>query len=578
MVWPSSNIMTRNDVVMKIIKARCKIAEQRADRQQKSDFVVNYRGHRKPVDNDKDIEICSLFPPRNKWCHIGRARIAMDSMQRNALRLKYTYLKAARHGSTEQWYVNLCKYADDILRIFYHDEPSLPAPKVGVIKKKDDDKKMMVTCRPVCTFEFKVKIMLSLLNRFLTNVFDPYFHNCSYAFRMPMEGLLKMQHQNAVVALQNFRKSHKGQNLYVAECDMQKFYDTIDHDIIKRRLAILLHYAVRDGRMSLEDSKLARKWMWAYIDCFDFRHHVLVHNKKKADHPFWNGIERKDGYSIKIEWIDKENYLGKPCLGVPQGGPLSGLIANVVMHFVDNDVITAMDDSDMIYLRFCDDMILVGADELNTKRVLEIYAASIGKSLLFAHPNKGENYSRMSEFWNGKTRGPYIWGEKGKTVFPWVTFVGFDMNWEGCLRIRKGSFKKQMDKQNKIVNDVLREYSQKAKSPRYCKQSIMLSLKSRLMCMSVGRVTIWNYRAHNNKHSWMQAFSILDENPWSSAQMSLLDRHRQVVLSRASKYLNGIECPAIRKYDEDEFDASQRFVYTGCPFSYFGQAFKYRNN
>ena len=281
MVWSSSIIMTRNGVVMKIIKARCKIAEQRADRQQKSDFVVNHREHRKPVDNDKDIEICSLFPPRNKWCNIGRARTSMDSMQRNALRLKYTYLKAARHGSTEQWYVNLCKYADDILRIFYHDEPSLPAPKVGVIKKKDDDKKMMVTCRPVCTFEFKVKIMLSLLNRFLTKVFDPYFHNCSYAFRMPMEGLLKMQHQNAVVALQNFRKSHKGQNLYVAECDMQKFYDTIDHDIIKRRFSILLHHAVRDGRMSLEDSKLARKWMWAYIDCFDFRHHVLVHNKKK---------------------------------------------------------------------------------------------------------------------------------------------------------------------------------------------------------------------------------------------------------------------------------------------------------
>ena len=98
------------------------------------------------------------------------------------------------------------------------------------------------------------------------------------------------------------------------------------------------------------------------------------------------------------------------------------------------------------------------------------------------------------------------------------------------------------------------------------------------MCMSVGRVTIWNHRAHDNKHSWMQAFSILDENRWTSVQMSLLDRHRQVVLSRASKYLNGIECPAVRKYDEDEFDASQRFVYTGCPFSYFGQAFKYRNN
>ena len=93
---------------------------------------------------------------------------------------------------------------------------------------------------------------------------------------------------------------------------MQKFYDTIDHDIIKRRLAILLHHAVRDGRICLEDSKLARKWMWAYIDCFDFRHRVLVHNKKKSDHPFWNEIERKDGYSIKIEWIDKANYLGKP--------------------------------------------------------------------------------------------------------------------------------------------------------------------------------------------------------------------------------------------------------------------------
>ena len=69
---PSSTFIDRDQVVMKLIKYRCKLAERQAERDQKNEFIsrqsLNNRGGKL---ND---ELCECFPPRKCWCGIGRGK------------------------------------------------------------------------------------------------------------------------------------------------------------------------------------------------------------------------------------------------------------------------------------------------------------------------------------------------------------------------------------------------------------------------------------------------------------------------------------------------------------------------
>lgn len=583
-----SSFINRDLVVMKLIKERCKLADKQSDRDQKDEFINRWdlKAHPKPSDTERDIR--SLFPPRKRWCGLGKKRVNLDAVSRNLLRLKYTYFKAKENGSTELWYEKLCDFADGIVRIAENTDGGVCPPNVTVIEKKTYKDKCLIECRPICTFDLKLKIIYSLLNRYLTALFDSYFYDCSFAFRLPCNEGYSLQHLNAVVKVRDYRKAHLSSSLYVAECDMQKFYDTISHAVIKTRFSLLLHKAKKDGKIMTKDAKLVKQWFFRYVDSFNFPEHVYCHNKKNSSHAFWRKIHNPDGYACKIKWIEKNDF-GKGYshfmrnvrkrkwhVGVPQGGALSGLIANIVMHSVDRSVYQAMDGKDILYCRFCDDMILMGPQFDNVKNVFDAYNIAVRKSRLFPHPNKPLNIKHMKEFWKGKTRGPYEWKEKGETAYPWITFVGFDVNWKGNIRIRQASFKRQIEKQNKITNDLLVPYA-KHKTPRYCAGTIKTSLISRLIGMSVSRVKLWDYQDNPNIHSWMSAFSILDENPWSARQLKALDRHRQVVLARASKKLLTIKCTNKKKDNNPRENQRERFMYYGCPFSYYGQCFKYKS-
>lgn len=573
-------------VVRQLIKVRCKFADKKSKQDQRDEFVNSWDlpKHKAKVTGLQK-EIYDLFPPRKQWCHIGKERKDLDNIARNKLRLEHTYLRAKHSHIKDEWYSKLCHYADSIVKMADDTKKGIAKPNVTVIEKKRPKGKNIIECRPVCSFHLKLKIVLSLLNKYLTDLFDQYFHECSYAFRTLKPGEETMQHLNAVKAINKYRNQHVGKTLYVAECDMQKFYDTINHNIIKTRFAILLNRAKHDGRISHEDAKSVRRWFFMYIDCFDFLADINVYNNKVSNaNPFWKNIKNKGNLKCVIKWVDNKSIKRaqakrkKGRVGVPQGGPLSGLVANIVMHDVDKEVIREIGGNDVLFCRFCDDMILIGNNERKVTKVLDIYKQAIKDSKLIAHPKEPllKDGEGMKSFWKGKTRGPYAWGEKGKNIFPWITFVGFDINWKGNLRIRKSSFKKQIAKQNKVANSIIYPYT-KGKRPRYCSGTIMASLTSRLIGMSVGRVSLWDYKDNKNVKSWMSAFHILDENPWSAKQLKALDRHRGVVIARAKKALANITCTNKKK--EVDYRSNQRdgFTYIGSPFSYYGQCFKYKH-
>lgn len=581
-----SDYFSRDMVIKLLVRKRCKYADKQADIAQRSEFIIYPKNINSETSNtsvtkrqsDKII-IYSLFPARSKWCHLGRSRTQMDSVKRNETKLYNTYLSAKKQNSTEQWYVDLCNFADQIVYMGYNPGISIPSPTVHVLEKKRNNDSII--CRPVCSFSLKVKIVLSLLNKYLTNVLDEYFLDCSLAFRKPTPERGNFQHLNAVKIIKQYREKYIGESLFVAECDLQKFYDTIDHNIIKSRFNQLINKVKKKEKISHSELKIVKKWFYCYVDCFDFYNNVYRLNKYDSMHKFWHSIPNREGKKCEIEWISKFVVKGKYMiskrkrLGVPQGGPLSGCIANIVMHYVDKAIIKSIGEKDILYIRYCDDMILVGNDKDKVAEVFGVYRDVISKSKLHAHSEHNMTTNKMADFWKGKTRETYEWNQKGENIFPWITFVGFDINWNGNLRIRKSTYKKQIVKQHNVCWELLKQY-RNGRSPRYCAATIRASLLSRQIGMSVGRVNLWNYLNNPNIHSWASAFSILDENKWSAKQLKALDRHRQKVLHRTDCFLANLECPAVKKNTERKDNPNINLFYSGKPYSYYGQCFTYK--
>ena len=193
---------------------------------------------------------------------------------------------------------------------------------------------------------------------------------------------------------------------------------------------------------------------------------------------------------------------------------------------------------------------------------------AIENSKLFPHKQESK---RSIDFWEGKTREPYMWGKKDGDVDvrPWVTFVGFDCNWNGDLRIRKKTLHKEISKQYTTVKNIL-STSNRLKCTR---KSTLGYIKQRLVAMSVGLVNSHNYTHNQHVHSWMKAFMILEENKWTKWQLKHLDRCRMMAIYKASRILQNKE-EGLEHHNGELHSNVPRYL--GKMFSYYGQCFTYR--
>lgn len=572
-------------VIRKLISYRCKIAEN-VSKKESIYSLVNEK-FSQPSKN-KNIEfIYSLFPPRSKWATISyNKRRNLNQVERNKLALLYTVRKMEQLDIKEDWFRRLSEYSESIVRKGLCKSYKFEKPNVSAIVK--NSKSNPIECRPVCNFKLDDKLILSLYNKCLTNLFDKYFYKDSYAFRVPVGNPTKLAHLNAVSRIKEFRKKNPG-TLFVAEYDMKKFYDTIDHSIIKQRFCQLLRKPKQEGIINLEEYRKLKSIMYSYIDCFNFYNDIYKYQDQQ-NHPIWKGIKDSSGKKKVIEWIESDiqshqNKIKYPTityykhfLGVPQGGALSGLIANIIMHKIDMKLKKYWENNpEFCYIRFCDDMIMIGKNKEFVNKAFDEYSVCLEDTKLYRH-NPGNNKSlRARDFWEGKTKKTYKWGVEDKESARWITFVGYDYNWEGDTRIRKKSLEKEKKKQYEKYNEIVSLFSKKINgegvTSKWSPGFLINSLVRRLIGMSVGRVPIWDYKNYDNQYCWASAFTELTDNRWSRKQLKQLDHTREKNISRIRKFVkSGI------KYDikGNEFNHGKKltFDYYGKPFSYYGQCLK----
>lgn len=561
-----------------LCKLRCKVAFKR----HKKHYYFDHLKDQKIKDNDDDLFLMSLFPPRRKWLKLkpslrnDKNGFPKTSTERNMISLKLTVNYFRANDPTSPFLKRLDFYIERIQEYFCKGDITLENPNVIPVFKKEENGENI--CRPLSTYGLTEKIILSITNKYAVDVFNDIFKDNGYAFKAKKDIGKEFRAPNHIDAFQeiiDFKAKYPNQVIWGAECDMSKFFDTVNHSFVIKRFDqfIKLKY-FRKYRQ--EDLSLLRHILKEYLGSYTFNKYV---RSLSSDQDYFKQYQIENG---KFDWVEKEflaegfyTNLNKAKIGIPQGGALSGFIANLLLHDADCKVIKEL-DKDSLYLRFCDDMIILSLNKETCERSYTAYTNSLRRNRLIVHKHVGPHFENLKNFWDSKSKLCYRWAsDETKNTF-WVGFVGLEINFFGEIRIRRSTLKKELKKQA----DLLLEMKQllKNKKRKSSPSSILGSLQKRLISMSVGRVDLWNYQKYPNEMSWTKGFKILNDNVHARTQLKSLDRSRSLKIHKLVKFIE-------KKYsvdktskeedvDNDQDIKSYQIKHNGKPYSYYYNVLK----
>ncbi|MBC2318514.1 group II intron reverse transcriptase/maturase, partial [Listeria booriae] len=156
----------------------------------------------------------------------------------------------------------------------------------------------------------------------LTPIFDKQFHDNSYGFRP------KRYAEMAILqALENMNEGYG----WLVDIDLERFFDTVHHD----RLMNIVARTVTDGDVI----SLVRKFLVS-------------------------GVMVQDEYQETI-------------IGTPQGGNLSPLLSNIMLHELDKELA----NRDLRFVRYADDCLIFVKSDMAARRVMRSVSKFIEEKL-----------------------------------------------------------------------------------------------------------------------------------------------------------------------------------------------------
>lgn len=549
-----------------IIKILCKKRALAAKKIHDSHFLRNISPGAMDPHRSSLKKIYDLFPPRKEWIRLNlqeRNRRQTHSVEINAIQLERTIFRAKKRyrSKTHQpsWLVKLDSFVSDLKNSALNLSSGYYIPKPTIYPIPKDKKRLEF--RPISSFELKDLIIISQYSKYLTNCFDQLFLDCSYAFRSNINSSIIFNHHKAVRDIMRFNAS-RGDSIFVAECDIKKFYDCVNHRVLMEKFKSLVSRAKKD--LSLEVDFRAVNMFELYLNCFSFNRDVVEREEEiLSTAGFRNG---------KIPWVPKEELLSvgsNPDLdeiGVPQGGALSCLIANIILDSVDYTIMNS-GESNFFYARFCDDMVIMHADESKCHEMFKLYRKSLSEVKLVSHdPESLLSYNAL--FWTKKSKLPYPWRENKKhvsgtkTSVPWLSFVGYQVRYDNLIRIRKSSIEKELRKQVAETDKILRVI-QKNQKVNINEKAVVFRLQQRLISMAVGRVQI---NSHSSAMCWSAGFNVIKKSNFIKAQFSKLDRNREHQIKRMTRAIASYQTPIVMAANP-----LKRLKHYGSKFSYHQQ-------
>jgi hypothetical protein len=545
-----------------ISKELCKARLALAERRHKAQFfheIDATRDSASKIDAPatwRDIPT-TIFPGRRQWNKF-RSKDRSRQSDPNLCTLEKAIQKLSGQNPHAHWYVELTEVVNLIATRGLSGSVLFSSPEI--VKESKDRKKH--TYRPLSTFFLADKIIESLTARYLRQAVDIALLDSCLAFRPKRDGrhkglddILKLHTDNAL------------EGLFVAECDIMGFFDCVSHEVAIESLYLL----IKDAQLldaSLKIDPKAIQIFEAYLACYSFLHTVkgVAEPKLKIGDPKGSYPWREDRlHKLHGEAANLEG------IGIPQGGSLSGVIANAVLHRADKVMKKVCVEHGVTYLRYCDDIILLARTRSACAAALEAYCKAAQELKLPIHepklvePYKGADQKR---FWSEKSKQVYHWGNPafGNSI-PWLQFLGYQIRFDGCVRVRRSSVNKEMEKLARESGKILRMLTpENAHNIRKGKASIKHRVRMKLVSMAVGRRFLGEIDAPL-PNCWASGFRWLNNKRMLRGNLKALDRQRERQINRISRRLEELDIHPPPSNNESP-KVLERY---GRPFSYWGQ-------
>jgi hypothetical protein len=562
---------TDDQIIYYLCRIRAKYAKKRCKKHLihllSNDPKLNHHIDEK---SSEEVILYKILPHRRKWKKLGKEYRyknkfqKINSIEYNTKCILKTVQYYQRERPLEPFLIRLNQFINEVRKAI--NDPKFEFDKPKIYPKLKDKKDISGTrkniCRPICIFNLKDKLIISQTNKYLLSVFDPEFYELSHAFRFPNKDRELITHHSSVEEILKYKSSFKGNELFVAECDMSKFFDTVSHLIIHKHFWSLLD-KIKKNNHNIDEKAI--RIFFKYLRSYNFVRDVLPLNDNLQ---YWetNKISNGEFGWVKEDLVRLKHYnsIENARIGIPQGGAISCLIANIVLHYADS--IMSNRYKNLLYIRFCDDMILMHPSEQVCDDAINKYKKVLLDLKLVPHEFRECHTNTKDEFWKCKSKSPYKWSSNYREVenFPWIGFVGYEIHFDGYVRVRKSSLKKERKKQNEVVEKIKAAISDDHRRAR--KGTIIESAINRLIGMSVGRVQMWNHSEVDHDLCWVNGFRKLNNNQYLQRQLRYLDKNRNHQIACLKK--------EVAKYTDPEIERekpNRKLIFYGKPFSYYYQ-------
>lgn len=493
-------------------------------------------------------DAANLLPPRREWSRPRRkqrdsSRRPIIEVLRDSIYRKVEGVYRAGRLDETKWGRQLQSFVMELQKRVRESDFNIHRPKLWLRPKAVPiGGKQKYRC--ISFYEnLSDRVLLALANKYLCRVLDPLLSEDCYAFRTSV----KLTHVTAVKRLIALRKSHEGR-LYVADCDLLKFFDVVNQDVVRDAFRRKCQGLPIDARV------------FALVDGFlsSYNQRYVLDFKTQSKDKEW-----KDFSGVELKTLAKLYYGEVPLekLGLPQGGALSGLLANIVLDSVDQ-VVSSFKETGVSYMRYCDDMILVGQTKKTCNLALSACVSKLVELKVPTH-HIDRKVEYCSQYYSTKAKGPYVWAcpNQFRGAAPWVSFLGFCIRYDGEVRVRKETIQGHALSIREECSKFFDTYQRCGFRKGVDREDSVARLLFRIVNKGVGRISVSPLKGMGR--CWLAAYRFVGTSKSGQRQMSYLDWVRSSMFALLKNRLG-------LRYKRKDAEGSESSLYFGKPFSYLG--------